>query len=73
MKNNILYIVGKVRNYKISSWEFAGVFNSLAKARKACLTESYFIAKTPLNKAYGEKITHWKETDYEYPLIMKTL
>lgn len=73
MKNNIFYIVGKVRDYKTSAWEFAGVFDSLIKARKACLTKSYFIAKTPLNKAYDEKITHWKATEYEYPLISKTL
>lgn len=62
-----LYIVGKTLDYKISSWEFIGVFDNENDANLACINEKYFYGETELNKSSGDATVEWEV--YHYPRI----
>lgn len=64
-----LYIVGKLLDHKTNSWEFAGVFDTLKKARKACLDTTYFVGVERLNKRLPFESIPYPEGESEYPLI----
>jgi hypothetical protein len=70
-----LYLVGYVPDIinKELEWEFVGIFDSIAKARKAAKHVNCFIGKIKLNENLGIERTPWPEGDYEWPHFEKVL
>ena len=64
MKPAVLWIVGKELDYKVSAWEFQGLFSSEAKAVKACRTGRYFIAPQILDKSLPDRRVKMKGAYY---------
>lgn len=65
-----LYLVGKVINYELKSWEFAGVFSTEEIAEKNCFDEKYFLARIKVDQPIPKE-THDFEY-YRYPLYKGT-
>ena len=61
-----LYLVGQYKGGKTGSvnWDFQGIFDTIEKAEKACIENSYFVAPVVLNKELPEKTTDWKGCYY---------
>ena len=54
MKEQELFVVGKINPDNHLEWEFFGVFDSKEKAESVCKDENYFIGSTTLNNRYIE-------------------
>lgn len=60
-----LYLVGKVINYELKSWEFSGIFSTEELAEKNCFDETYFLARVEVDKEIPKETHDFPY--YRYP------